>query len=72
MSQAYEEKISLLTHDTGTELRFKQIEVVTVSTETKQSETQVYSLGHPKNETLKDFDKQMEQISENSLENWEE
>lgn len=71
MNQEFEEKISMLTHELGTKFEFK-IELVARSTETTQSETQVFSLGHPENETLQDFDKQMEQISENSLENWKE
>ena len=71
MSQAFEEKISMSTHNEGTKFGFL-IEVVAGSTETAQSETQVFSLGHPENETLEDFDKQMEQISQNSLENWKE
>ncbi len=70
MSQQFEEKISMLTHNEGTKLGFK-IEIVVGTTETTQSETQVFSLGHSKNETLENFDKQMEQISQNSLENWE-
>ena len=32
----------------------------------------IISLNLPKNELLKDFDKRMEQVTEDSLENWED
>ena len=49
-----------------------QIELSTRSTETKESETQVFSLGLPKNESLEDFDKDMEQITKDSINDWED
>ena len=48
------------------------IDVTILATDVKKSETQVVSLGHPKNESLEDFDKVIEQISEDSLENWKD
>lgn len=71
MSQALEEEIISSNSDAGTKFGFR-VEVSIESTETKESETNVFSLGHPKNESLEDFDKEMEQISNNSLENWKD
>lgn len=50
-------------------LSFK-IDLIVLTTETKKSETKVVSLGLPKNESLKDFDKRMEQVAEDSLDHW--
>lgn len=69
MSQALEKEVSLSTSNEGTKFDF-HVEIMTETTETKESETQVFSLGIPKNESLEDFDKDMEQLTQDSIKDW--
>jgi len=68
MSQAFKEK-TLSTNPTE-DVFSLQAEVLTGTTETKESETQVFSLEIPENESLEDFDKDMEQLTKDSINDW--
>jgi len=70
MSQACEEKI----HDTSIteEDSSFQFDVLMKTTETKKGETIVYSLGIPDNEPIEDFEKDMEQLTSDSIKDFEE
>ena len=69
MSQVFKENI---TYETGNEFEFMmQIEVVTESTETKKSETDIISLEISDNESLDGAEKEMDKLSKNSIKEWE-
>jgi len=46
-------------------------DVSTETTETKESETQVFSLEIPENESIEEFDKDMDQLTKESIKDWD-
>ena len=46
-------------------------DVSTETTETKETETQVFSLEIPENESLEEFDKDMDQLTKESIKDWD-
>lgn len=70
MSQQFQEKSYAATSTDESNFTI-EIDVSTLDTATMESQTQVISLGHPEKESLKDFDKDMEVIVQDSLEHWD-
>ena len=70
MSQACEEK-TLVTSMTENDSTF-QVDVMFETTEIKKSENIIFSLGIPKNESIEDFENDMEQLTSDSIKDFEE
>lgn len=70
MSQAYSK--TQYTGITDDDLSFTNVELIEKTTETKKTETIIYSLGIPKNEPIEDFEKDMEQLTSDSIKDFEE
>lgn len=71
MSQTFKDEITYSTGNDKIEYILR-VEFLTESTKTTESETQVFSLGIPDNESLEDAEKDMEQLTKNSIKDWEE
>jgi len=70
MSQTYDKILD--TSITDKDVSFTNIELLQKTTETKKTETIIYSLGIPKNEPIEDFEKDMEQLTSDSIKDFEE
>ena len=70
MSQKYDEIRD--TSITDKDVSFTNVELIQKTTETKKTETIIYSLGIPKNEPIEDFEKDMEQLTSDSIKDFEE
>jgi len=70
MSQTYDK--TQYTSMTQEDLISYMVELLEKTTETKKTETRIYSLGIPNNEPIEDFEKDMEQLTSDSIKDFEE
>lgn len=70
MSQTYDK--TRYTSMTQEDLISYMVELLEKTTETKKTETRIYSLGIPNNEPIEDFEKDMEQLTSDSIKDFEE
>lgn len=71
MSQVFKDNITYSTNSEDIEISV-QVDLLTESTATQESETQIISLGIPDNESLEDAEKDMGLLTKNSIKDWQE